>query len=137
MATYNFSEISAFEFESLCRDLLQAELGVSLELFAPGPDRGIDVRYMGSDGGKRPAIVAQCKRWAADSFNQLLSHLETDELPKVGKIAPTRYIVMTSVPLSPDRKDRIVIALHPWIRKPSDVMGSDDISGLLARHSQV
>ena len=47
VTTYNFSEISDFEFEALCRDLLQEELGLSLELFAPGPDGGIDIRYIG------------------------------------------------------------------------------------------
>ena len=44
---------------------------------------------------------------------------------------------MTSVPLSPDRKDKVVAALQPWIRNPSDVIGRDDISGLLARHNEV
>ena len=64
MATYNFSEISDFEFESLCRDLLQQELRMSLELFAPGRDRGIDIRYLGVVDGKQEKIVVQCKRWA-------------------------------------------------------------------------
>ena len=72
MPTYNYSEISDFEFESLCRDLLQAELGLALELFAPGPDRGIDIRYLGVVKGVEQAIVAQCKRWAEDSFRRLL-----------------------------------------------------------------
>ena len=48
MTSYNFSEISDFEFEALCRDLLQEELGLSLELFTPGPDGGIDIRYVGA-----------------------------------------------------------------------------------------
>ena len=88
MPTYNYSEISDFEFESLCRDLLQAELGLALELFAPGPDRGIDIRYLGVVKGVEQAIVAQCKRWAEDSFRRLLRHLETVELPKVERLAP-------------------------------------------------
>ena len=44
---------------------------------------------------------------------------------------------MTSVPLSPARKDKIVAAVQPWIRTPADVFGPDDISGLLARHEEV
>ena len=135
--TSNFSEISAFEFESLCRDLLQAKLGISLELFAPGPDRGIDIRYMGARTGERPAIVAQCKRWDENAFRDLLRYLHKVELPKIREIAPSRYILMTSVRLSPDRKDRIVAALRPWIQSPSDVLGRDDISGLLARYEDV
>ena len=75
MTTYNFSQISDFEFESLCRDLLQAEFGHSLELFAPGPDGGIDIRYIGEVDGEEHTIVAQCKRWDENSFDNLLRHL--------------------------------------------------------------
>ena len=137
MTTYQFSQISDFEFESLCRDLLQAELGLPLELFAPGPDRGIDVRYIGAVNGEQRTIVAQCKRWAEDSFSKLLRHLTQVEVAKIRKLAPERYILMTSVPLSPARKDKIVAAVQPWIRTPADVFGPDDISGLLARHEEV
>ena len=137
MATYNFSQISDFEFESLCRDLLQAELGLSLELFAPGPDRGIDVRYVGVVNGEQETIVAQCKRWAENSFSNLLHHLVKVEVAKIQKLAPKRYILMTSVSLSPAQKDKIVAAVQPWIRTPTDVFGRDDISGLLARHEEV
>ena len=137
MATYNFSEVSDFEFEELCRDLLQAELGASLELFAPGPDEGIDIRYIGCNESGCTTIVAQCKRWAEDSFARLLRHLRKVELPKVEKLGPQRYILMTSVKLTPDRKDRIVEALKPWIKTPHDVMGKHDISGLLARHREI
>ena len=44
---------------------------------------------------------------------------------------------MTSVPLTPSRKEKIVRALEPWIQTPVDVMGKHDISGLLAKHSEV
>ena len=44
---------------------------------------------------------------------------------------------MTSVKLTPDRKDRIVAALKPWIQSPKDVIGKHDISGLLARHREI
>ena len=137
MTRYNFSEISDFEFESLCRDLLQAELDLPLELFAPGPDGGIDVRYIGITDGREQTIVAQCKRWAEDSFRRLLRYLVKVELPKIAKIAPERYILLTAVPLSPGRKDKVVDALRPWIRSPADVLGRDDLSGLLARHTDV
>ena len=137
MATYNYSEISGFEFESLCRDLLQADLGLTLELFAPGPDSGIDIRFVGRANGERRDLVAQCKRWADGSYRDLLRHLTRVELPKIKALAPSRYILMTSVGLSPAQKDKIVNALQPWIRSPSDVFGKDDISGLLARHPEV
>ena len=137
MATYNFSELSDFEFESLCRDLLQAELGLPLELFAPGPDRGIDIRYIGRTDDEKQLTVGQCKRWAENASGDLLRHLAKVELPKIQKLAPTRYILMTSVRLTPERKNKIVAIVKPWIRSPADVMGKDDLSGLLARHQDV
>ena len=81
---YNFSEISDFEFESLCRDLLQAELRLRLELFAPGRDRGIDIRFIGTTSRKRPAIVAQCKRWDENSFGALLRNLQSSSCRRFG-----------------------------------------------------
>ena len=86
MTTYNFSEISDFEFEELCRDLLQTELGLPLELFTPGPDGGVDIRYMGRKENEDYTIVGQCKRWAEDSFSKLLSHLSREELPKISNL---------------------------------------------------
>ena len=137
LTAYNFSEISDFEFEELCRDLMQAELGLSLELFAPGPDQGIDIRYIGVSEDQDHTIVGQCKRWTEDSFTRLLRHLSRDEPPKIRKLAPQQYLLMTSVKLTPGRKNKITAALDPWIQTPKDVMGKHDISGLLARHSEV
>ena len=55
----------------LCRDRLQEELGISLEIFAPGPDGGIDIRYVGPKENGEQIIVGQCKRWAENSFPRL------------------------------------------------------------------
>ena len=137
MTSYDFSLVSDFEFEELCRDLLQEELRLSLELFAPGPDGGVDIRFFGDNQRGHPNLVVQCKRWAEDSFRRLLKHLSTEELPKIRRLAPQRYIIMTSVRLTPNRKDQVVAALDPWIRTPKDVLGKDDITGLLARHGNV
>ena len=137
MTTYNFSQISDFEFEELCRDLLQEKLGLSLELFAPGPDGGIDIRHIGVSDGEQRVLVAQCKRWDEGAYSSLLGRLKRDELPKIKRLNPGRYILMTSVRLTPGRKDEIVKALRPWIRNPSDIYGRDDLSGLLQRYREV
>ena len=116
---------------------MQAELGLTLELFAPGPDGGIDIRHIGQWGVSNPSIVIQCKRWAENSFEPLLRHLTKDELPKIRELDPQRYILMTSVKLTPSRKYRIANALEPWVLSAKDIVGRDDISGLLARHNEV
>ena len=137
MPNYRFSEISFYEFEELCRDLLQAEFGITLELFSPGPDQGIDIRYYGVEDDASRSFIAQCKRWDERDYAGLLSHLERLELPKIQKLASRKYILMTSVRLNPRQKDEIVAKLQPWIRAPGDIYGKEDISGLLARHKEV
>ena len=116
---------------------MQQELGLTLEHFAPGPDGGIDLRHIGRWGVDNPSIVIQCKRWAEDSFRPLLRRLTKEELPKIGELNPRRYILMTSVKLNPARKDMIVYAMKPWILSAKDIIGRDDISGLLAKHNEV
>ena len=137
MPRYNFSEISDFEFEELCRDLMQEELGLSLELFAPGRDQGIDFRHVGFKENGAYTIVGQCKRWADGSFSQLLWHLSNKELPKIRRLDPKRYVLMTSVSLSPDQKSKVVTALAPWVKSPQDIKARDDITGLLARFPEI
>ena len=47
------------DFEELVRDLLQVELGVRLETFASGPDRGIDLRYFCRGTGAATGAAAE------------------------------------------------------------------------------
>ena len=66
---------------------------------------------------------------AEDDFTGLLSHLKRIELPKIRKLAPKKYILMTSVKLTPHRKREIIAALHPWVKTPGDVYGNQDMYG--------
>src|SRR4051794_28264269 len=57
MADYDFHQLSPRDLERLARDLLQAELGVTLESFKTGRDSGIDLRYAATNQN----IIVQCK----------------------------------------------------------------------------
>ena len=98
MATYDFARLSSYDFEELTRDLLQNEWGARLESFTPGPDSGIDLRCLSLPGG---AAIVQCKHNLSFKFKDLFRHLKRDELPKVQKLAPNRYVLATSVGLTP------------------------------------
>lgn len=134
MSRYNFSTLSSQDFEELSRDLLQAEWNVWLEAFKSGRDQGIDLRHIRAEGG---TTIVQCKHFIRSGFTKLLRHLSKDELPKIERLKPTRYVVVTSVSLTPGNKDAIVHALHPFVITPDDIIGADDIDGLLIRHSAV
>lgn len=134
MSRYTFTSLSPQDLEELVRDLLQAEWNVPIEAFKTGRDSGIDLRY--ATGPDRTTIV-QCKHYAASGYNKLISNLRNIELPKVMRLRPTRYVVATSEGLTPANKDEIVAAMRPFIRSVGDVLGAQDLEGLLSRHPLV
>jgi hypothetical protein len=134
MSRYDFNTLSSQDFEELSRDLLQAEWGVWLEAFKSGRDKGIDLRHIRADRGR---TIVQCKHYIRSGFLKLLSHLTKEERPKIERLKPSRYVVVTSVSLTPDNKDAVVEALAPFVVGPDDVIGADDIDGLLGRHGLV
>ncbi|MCW3848076.1 restriction endonuclease [Sphingomonas sp. LB-2] len=133
MADYNLNKLSHADFEELIHDLLEAEWGMPLESFKTGRDGGVDLRHI--DAGSR--TVVQCKHFEGSSFSSLLSKLKSHELAKVQALAPTRYILVTSVGLTPGNKDSIVEAMQPFILTPNDVIGASEVEDLLRNHSDV
>ena len=134
MGRYDYKSLSPKDFEELSRDLLQAEWNLPLEAFKAGRDQGIDLRYAPLDGG---ATIIQCKHYASSSVSSLLSHLRRSEVPKVQQLQPQRYVLVSSLPLSPSDKDKILEACRPFILGPADVIGADDLDGMLSRHRAI
>lgn len=134
MPNYNYGALSPQDFEEVSRDLLQAEWNVALEAFKEGRDSGIDLRYARDPGN---TVIIQCKHYVKSGFAALLRHLRDSELPKIAKLNPGRYVVMTTVDLSPANKQSILQTLAPYVKLPSDVLGMDDLDGLLAKHPNV
>lgn len=134
MADYDFSTLSDVEFERLVRDLLQAEWRMFLESFKPGRDQGIDLRY---SSNPNQTVVVQCKHWFRSGLRALVRELRSEELPKIQRLTPTRYVLVTSVPLSPANKNELLTVLSPWCKSTSDIFGRDDLNNLLGIHSDV
>lgn len=134
MPDYAFTSLSPRDFELLCRDLLQAAWGVRLESFATGPDGGIDLR----GGLRRPGdLVVQCKHYAGSGYTALLRDLRK-EVTKVRLLRPDRYVVATSLPLTPSNKDEIRALFHPYcVSASDDVLGRDDLNNLLGQRPEV
>src|SRR6266436_4379661 len=130
MADYDFRSLSSYDFAQLARDLLQADLGLQLESFCAGPDAGIDFRYR----RKRTNLIVQCKHYVDSGFAALTSVLRRKEREKINSLSPTRYILATSLPLTPGRKDEIQEILAPYCLEPSDIYGRDDLNNLINRH---
>jgi hypothetical protein len=131
MPDYNFLNLSPPEFEELSRDLLQKHLDVHLESFTSGRDSGIDLRH---SFNPKDNLIIQCKRYK--DFNSLYNKLK-EEIPKVTKLNPIRYILTTSVGLTPNQKDEIISLLSPFIKVSSDIFGRDDLNNLLGRFPEI
>lgn len=131
MPDYTFNQLSPRDFEQLSRDLLQARDSLFLESFKTGRDLGIDFRY--SSAGQN--TIAQCKHFTGSSFPKLAAALKK-EVPKVKRLKPKRYILVTSLGLTPTNKDNIQ-KLFGKILSLTDIMGADDINNLLGLHPDV
>lgn len=150
MTDYDFTAcLSPLDFELLSKDLLEAELGIQLENFSEGRDKGIDLRYapirgagravfnLASRGVQRepPKLIVQCKRYS--EFSDLKSTLKNKELAKIQELKPTRYVLTTSVSLSPQQSAEIKNLLSPFVRSTGDIYGRERLNSLLAKHSEI
>lgn len=149
MSNYDFTAcLSPLDFELLSKDLLEAELGIQLENFSEGRDKGIDLRYapLASDRTKffsvdkwqtssSPTLIVQCKRYS--EFSDLKSALKNKELSKIKKLKPSRYILTTSVSLSPQQVEDIQSILSPFIQSTGDIYGKERLNSLLTNHSEI
>jgi hypothetical protein len=135
MPDYDFtSTLSPLDFEILSKDLLQEELGVSLELFSEGRDKGIDLRYAPA---KDKTLIVQCKRYDPGAYALLKSKMVNKELPKIRKLNPSRYILATSVNLSVGQVDELVTLLSPYVKSSGDIYGRERLNSLLLNHPEI
>ena len=124
--------LSAIDFEDLCRDLAKVETGMRFEAFGPGPDGGIDGRH--AEAGKK--IILQAKHYINSSFSDL-KKAATKEKSKIVKIKPSRYLFFTSHSLTVTKKNTLQSILGDLIQKPGDIWGRDDIDEALKRHPEI
>ncbi len=131
MNEYNFLNLSAFEFENFSRDILQEKLGVFFESFTSGQDGGIDLR---ATVNKVENIIVQAKRYT--KYSDLKSTLKS-EIKNVKVLKPDRYIITTSIGLTPPNKTEILKMFHPFIKSTEDIIGKTDLNNLLGLYPKV
>ncbi|WP_119789573.1 restriction endonuclease [Flavobacterium anhuiense] len=131
MADYDLTVFSPDEFEEFSRDLLQEKLGIFIESFKTGKDGGIDLRF-GRD--KSSKVIVQAKRYK--SITSLMNNLKK-EVPKVQKLDPSRYMICTTVGLSPHNKETIKELFKAYIKSSEDILGRDDLLNLLSQSRKV
>ena len=130
MSKYTFKNISPIDFEIISRDLLQKYLDIHLESFTPGKDSGIDLRGYSNNEN----IIVQCKRYT--SYNSLKYNLK-EEYDKVKNLKFEKYIITTSVGLTPKRKNEILDIFNGLIQSPADIFGLQDLNNLLGKFPNI
>lgn len=131
MTNYDFLILQPNEFECLARDLIQKKERVFVESFTIGRDGGIDLRFAKVKGQKS---IVQVKRYK--SLQDLMSELKR-EVKKVSTMDIDRYILCTSVGLTPKNKDEIKALFNPYIVSTEDILGRDDLNNLLGQYPDV
>jgi len=133
---YTFSTLNDKEFEQICRDLLNAEFNLGLQAFKVGKDGGIDLRR--STPKYNNDIIVQAKHYVGSEFAQLKhSLLKEDVVATVKQLSPNRYIICTSLALSPQQKDILKNGLSPYVLSSNDIFAQDDLNELLGKHSEI
>ena len=135
MANYDFSTLNDKDLEVLVCDLLTREYSINFQSFKVGKDKGIDLRY--STNSSENEIIVQVKHYLKSGYNQLLNVLKKSEKSKIDSLAPKRYILVTSIGLSPTDKEKIKTALSPHIQNTNDIIGCDDLNSLLSKHEDL
>jgi Restriction endonuclease len=125
MDSFDLGRLSDYDFEVVCKDLFEEILGVRLEIFARGRDRGVDLRHMADD---KASLVIQCKHWIRSGSRKLITHMRAKEHPKITDLRPDRYILVTSVELSPEAKATLQQDLSPYVQTTGDLWGLNEIA---------
>lgn len=99
---YNYGNLSDYEFELLCRDIVQAQTNVKLSCFGKGADGGIDANnlYAGGRHSSTPSIIVQAKHYQRTPYRKL----KREAIALAERLGDHRCDVlffMTSAPLSP------------------------------------
>ena len=130
--SYDFSTLSPADFEDLARDLIGRQLGIRFEAFGSGPDGGIDGRHAPST----QSTILQVKHYVGSSFSALKSTMRR-ERTSIDRLAPSRYLLATSRPISPPNKRELTETIGPALKSEDDIFGRNDLNALLRNHPDV
>jgi len=127
---YDFSKLNDREFEALGASIIENILTKRVEIFKSGKDGGVDGRFW---IGETKEGIIQCKHYIATPYTTLVSKLKSEELVKVKKLKPAKYIFITSKKLSRKNKQEIKAIFDPFIFSEADIYGYEDLNAFLSK----
>lgn len=132
---YTFSTLNDKDLEVLALDILSRKLNKDFQSFRMGADKGIDLRYA-TIKNENDTIV-QVKHYVNSGISKLKIDLKKKEVNKVRSLNPKRYILVTSLSLSPLNKEQIKTILQPYIISTSDILGKNELNYFLRKFPDV
>jgi len=129
---YNFNNLSDFEFEILCKDIMEKKLGVNLHIFGKGRDGGIDL----ADDCINKNIVIQVKHYINSTFSNLKTSLQ-NEIKKVELMKPKQYYICCAKSLSPDNTIEIYNMFSKYMDSDKNVISLNDINEFLENQQNI
>ena len=135
MTNYTFDTLNDKDFEELCRDLLSKHLKVKFQSFKRGKDKGIDLRYSSSENDNE--IIVQAKHYVKSKYSNLKSILLNDEYKKIQDLNPKRYILVTSLELSPQETEELKEILSPYVKSIDDIYWRQKLNSLLGEAESI
>lgn len=125
MRNYDFHQLlSPEEFAHLATDMIEIKEDVTLRVTPKGKDGGVDFH------DETYTIIGQVKNYK-DDFNQLKSALK-QELSKVRRLKPKRYLLITATTCSDKRKKELVEMFEGYL-KECDILDKEDLNRLLSK----
>lgn len=129
-----YSNLSPNDFEVLCQDVLSNIYGERFERFKTGKDAGIDLRLLNL--GKEIIVqVKHCLGSYGSSHKTLLK--KEFNIAKSRFTSGERYILITSLGLSPHNKSEIKKLSLGLIKRDDDIIGIDEIEDILTKHPEM
>ncbi len=129
---FNLANLNDYEFELLCKDIMQAKLGCSLYIFPKGPDGGVDI----CDSKKDPDIIIQVKHYINSKYSDLIRSLKI-EVPKVQKLCPKHYYICSGLKLTKRHKNEIFLLFQDYMEDCSYIIDSIEIDDYLSEHENI
>jgi hypothetical protein len=122
---YNLNNLNDYEFELLCKDIMQKKLETDLYTYARGRDGGIDI----ADKGLNPQIIIQVKHYK--KYGDLKNTLVKIELAKIKGINIKSYYICTGICLTKANKNEICEIFKDYNIDNSNIISGIDIDDFL------
>lgn len=129
MPNFDFhSNLSPEEFEQFVRDILEIrDSPLKFRTYRKGKDGGIDFKCASST----EKIIGQTKLYQ-NNYSQLKAKL-TEEIIKVKRLKPNRYILAVSVSLTPTQTQDILTLFKGYILSEEDILDKEQLNKYLGQ----